>query len=179
MWALWRMTMGVPFPLNSFLQEGKQGCLTMVSPGKGETHPRLRALRDFICVHQGEITGAPCPFWSPTAPEQSCREPGDHRGKVPWDCFFEFHSFQWTKRAVYHEVIAKPHEIFLVAGSLAPGENSADFFKILAHVTVELRIKYLSVLASILQTPELFSLPTHCGPKHCVFWTVEIFILAF
>lgn len=57
----------------------------------------------------------------------------------------------------YHEVIAKPREIFLVAGSLAPGENSANFFKFLAHVTVELRIKYLSVLASILQTPELFS----------------------
>lgn len=72
----------------------------------------------------------------------------------------------------YHEVIAKPCEIFLVAGSLAPGENSAHFFKILAHVTVELSIKYLSVLASILQTPELFSLPTHRGPKHCVFWIV-------
>lgn len=40
----------------------------------------------------------------------------------------------------YHEVTAKLCEIFLVAESLAPVENSA-------HVTVDLSVKYLSVLA--------------------------------
>lgn len=92
---------------------------------------------------------------------------------------FEFHFFQWIEWG-YGKTL------WNTFGSWVSG-TSIEFFFILFFIFFQnacscysgAEFKICICPCFYFTNPKLFSLPMHCGPNHCVFWIVWIFILAF